>query len=91
MPTSRTAEESLMTGPKIHYAGQLTILNFRTKRVSHIGAGYASCCSGIIAGNIKMCGNTTYDRDAVTCKSCKLQIQRADFTKSMRPDIKSIF
>jgi prefoldin subunit 5 len=72
----------------MHYAGRLAILNARTKRITHIGQGYAACCSGDRAIAIAERGENTLDRSAVTCKSCLRQIERADFTKHMRPDIK---
>lgn len=80
-----------MKPPPIHYSGRLTILNFRTKMVSHIGAGWAACCCGDRARAICARGQSSIIRSEVTCKSCLKQIERADFTKSMRPDIKSIW
>ena len=71
----------------IHYAGRLVILNFRAERVTHIGQGWAACCSGDRAIAIRNRGDNTLDRSAVTCKSCLRQIERADFTRRMRPDI----
>lgn len=75
----------------MHYAGRLVIKNYRTNRVTHIGGGYAACCSGERAVHIAEEGHNTRDQYSVTCKSCLAQIARAEFTSRMSPNIKGFF
>lgn len=49
---------------KIHYAGEIR---------DHNGSmlpGWAACCSGDRAVEIRAKGNHSYDRSEVTCKAC---------------------
>lgn len=53
-----------MRTKKIHYAGPI-----RTRRV-RVLAGWAACCSGRRAEQIRADGQHTYERDKVTCGAC---------------------
>jgi hypothetical protein len=70
-------EGETMSKP-IHYAG----------RIDHasglILAGWAACCSGERAANIRARGQHTYARDEVTCKACLKMIARGDEYKAER-------
>jgi len=60
-----------MKEPKIHYSGGV-----RTPRMK-ILPGWAVCCSGIKAENIKDKGYSTDDTADVTCRAC-LRIMAKD-------------
>ena len=53
-----------MTARKLHFAGAV-----RTPRMM-ILAGWAACCSGYRAEQIREEGRNTHDREAVTCRAC---------------------
>jgi hypothetical protein len=57
----------------IHYAGEL---NWTDKRgaSSHVYAGWAACCSGDRARDVRREGNHTYEPTEVTCKPCLLRL-----------------
>ena len=60
-----------MTKP-IHYAGRIDF------RGGWILAGWAACCSGINAENIRDRKEHTHDRQAVTCKRCLKMLDKDD-------------
>ena len=80
-----------MKPEKCHWAGGVVIHNERTGQTSHMGSGYPACCTGDRAVKIAREGRQTWTREEVTCKACLLQLERADFTKRMHPDLKSFF
>ena len=55
---------------KIHYAGAV-----RTKRLK-ILPGWAACCSGDRANEIRESGMHTYEPDEVTCAKCISMMKR---------------
>ena len=56
----------------IHYAGEI-----RTPTL-HVFGGYAACCSGQRAYDVRAEGNHTMDRSDVTCGSCLKMLARHD-------------
>lgn len=62
----------------IHYAGAIEHRN------GWILAGWAACCSGDRAVNIRARGQHTYRRSDVTCKACLAMIARGDEYKAER-------
>ena len=56
----------------IHYAGEI-----RARRL-HVLPGWAACCSGIKAEEIRAERRNTYMRGAVTCRRCLAVIAKHD-------------
>jgi hypothetical protein len=67
----------VVSGGVIHYAGAVTYSTTRGGGV-HLHAGWAACCTGDRAREIRRRGAHTYDRAAVTCGSCKRVLVLAD-------------
>lgn len=63
-----------MADRAVHYAGELRYLTGRM--TTHVGAGYAACCSGGRAYRIAEAGAHTEDRAVVTCKRCLSALAR---------------
>ena len=58
----------------IHYAGALRVQNKRSYQI--ILAGWAACCSGERAIEIRRNRQHTHDRSLVTCKACLAKIAK---------------
>lgn len=62
---------------RVHYAGAL---EWRIGKygIATVHNGWASCCFGDAARNIRALGQHSYDRSEVTCKKCLANIARSD-------------
>jgi len=62
--------------PVLHYAGALRWTN-RRNMTTDVLAGWAACCSGRRAVEIRAAKQHTYDVGAVTCGACLRAMERA--------------